>query len=48
MCMHIQQALKITNGKIHGQNGAAELLDINPYTLRARMKKLGVVYKKRL
>ena len=48
MRMHIQQALKVTNGKIHGQNGAAELLDINPYTLRARMKKHGIFYKKKL
>ena len=28
--------------KIHGAGNAAELLGINPNTLRARMKKLGV------
>ena len=29
-------------GRIEGDNGAAKLLDINPHTLRARMRKLGV------
>ena len=42
MSIHIQRALKLTNGKIEGAGGAAELLAINPSTLRSRMKKLGV------
>jgi transcriptional regulator with GAF, ATPase, and Fis domain len=36
---HILQVLKHTNWKIHGENGAADLLDINPSTLRGRMRK---------
>ena len=39
---HIIQALKFTNWRISGKNGAAVLLDINPSTLRTRMKKLGI------
>ena len=39
---HIQQALEMTKGKIHGSAGAAQLLRINPSTLRHRMRKLGI------
>jgi transcriptional regulator with GAF, ATPase, and Fis domain len=39
---HISFALAKSKGKIHGQGGAAELLGINPNTLRSRMKKLGI------
>jgi transcriptional regulator with GAF, ATPase, and Fis domain len=39
---HIQQALEITRGKIHGSAGAAQLLGINPSTLRHRMRKLRI------
>ena len=35
-------ALEHTDGKIEGKGGVADLLDINPHTLRARMRKLGV------
>jgi transcriptional regulator with GAF, ATPase, and Fis domain len=45
MFNHIQKALKYTQGKIHGPNGAAELLEIHPNTLRHRMKKLGISFK---
>jgi transcriptional regulator with GAF, ATPase, and Fis domain len=38
----ILQTLKHTKGKIRGTGGAAELLDILPTTLEARMKKLGI------
>lgn len=41
---HIRQALKISKGKINGPGGASELLGINPWTLRNRMKKLGIPY----
>jgi transcriptional regulator with GAF, ATPase, and Fis domain len=41
---HIQKVLSITNGKIHGPGGAAELLRVNPSTLRNRIKKLGIQY----
>jgi transcriptional regulator with GAF, ATPase, and Fis domain len=42
MARHIQQALERTHGRIEGKGGAADILDINPHTLRSRMKKLGV------
>jgi formate hydrogenlyase transcriptional activator len=41
---HIRRILSKTAGKIHGAGGAAELLGINPSTLRNRMKKLGIEY----
>ncbi len=34
---HIRKVLKMTNGKIEGKEGAAELLKVNPATLRNRM-----------
>jgi transcriptional regulator with GAF, ATPase, and Fis domain len=39
---HILAALAHTRGRIEGRRGAAALLRINPHTLRARMRKLGV------
>ncbi|MCP3922929.1 MAG: sigma-54-dependent Fis family transcriptional regulator [Desulfobacterales bacterium] len=39
---HIKWALTQTNGKISGKDGAAELLEINPNTLRSRMQKLNI------
>jgi len=39
---HIQMALELCHGKVHGPNGAARLLDIHPSTLRHRIKKLGI------
>ncbi|CAH0529516.1 sigma-54 interaction domain-containing protein [Vibrio hippocampi] len=39
---HIEKVLVMTKGKIQGENGAAELLEINPHTLRSRIKKLGI------
>ena len=39
---HIQKALNLSRGKIHGRGGAAELLNINPNTLRSKMSKLGI------
>jgi transcriptional regulator with GAF, ATPase, and Fis domain len=41
---HISFALSRSKGKIHGKGGAAELLGINPNTLRSRMRKLGIHY----
>ncbi|MFC1608063.1 helix-turn-helix domain-containing protein, partial [Candidatus Latescibacterota bacterium] len=43
---HIRRVLSKTNGQIHGPGGAAELLGINANTLRNRMNKLGIKYKK--
>ncbi len=42
MRTHIQAALAATRGQIEGRAGAAAILDINPHTLRARMRKLGI------
>ena len=42
MRQHIEAALAATGGRIEGAHGAAKLLEINPHTLRARMRKLGV------
>ena len=39
---HILRALEISGGKISGKGGAAEILDVHPNTLRARMQKLGI------
>ena len=42
MARHIEAVLAATKGKISGPGGAAELMGINPTTLRSRMAKLGV------
>lgn len=42
MRAHIALAISVTHGRIEGPHGAARLLDINPHTLRARMRKLRV------
>jgi hydrogenase-4 transcriptional activator len=42
MAAHIEHALRLTSGRIEGRQGAARLLRINPHTLRARMRKLGI------
>lgn len=39
---HIRRVLQMTGGRVTGRGGAAEILDMNPSTLRARMRKLGV------
>ncbi len=39
---HILAVLMRTNWRIEGTDGAAALLNLNPSTLRSRMKKLGV------
>jgi transcriptional regulator with GAF, ATPase, and Fis domain len=45
MRQHIEAALASTSGRIEGPHGAARLLKINPHTLRARMRKLGIDWK---
>ncbi len=39
---HIEAALAACHGRIEGPRGAAALLQVNPHTLRARMRKLGI------
>ncbi len=46
MRQHIELALQATGGKIEGNKGAAKLLEINPHTLRARMRKLGIAWER--
>ncbi|HXW06980.1 MAG TPA: sigma-54 dependent transcriptional regulator [Vicinamibacterales bacterium] len=42
MRRHIEAALRETYGRVDGPHGAARLLQINPHTLRARMRKLQI------
>jgi transcriptional regulator with GAF, ATPase, and Fis domain len=44
MKKHIENALEAAGGKVEGKGGAAELLSINPRTLRHRMRKIGVSF----
>ena len=46
MSRHIERALTVTRGRIEGPHGAARLLGINPHTLRARMRRLGVDWQR--
>ncbi len=39
---HILSVLDLTNWTIAGDDGAANILDLHPNTLRSRMKKLGI------
>jgi len=39
---HILHVLGLTNWKIEGPDGAAEILELHPSTLRFRLKKLGI------
>ena len=47
MSQHIRRVLEMTKGKVHGKRGAAEVLGINPSTLRNRMNQLGIPYGRR-
>ena len=44
MVQHINTVLEITGCKVNGSGGAAELMGVNPSTLRNKMKKLGISY----
>jgi transcriptional regulator with GAF, ATPase, and Fis domain len=44
---HIRRILARVKGRINGSNGAAELLGMNPGTLRHRMRKLGIPFGRR-
>jgi len=43
---HILKVLRLTKGKINGRDGAAELLQLHPSTLRFRIKKLGLAIQR--
>jgi transcriptional regulator with GAF, ATPase, and Fis domain len=39
---HIHAALQVSGGRVSGPGGAAEMLQLNPNTLRSKMRKLGI------
>jgi len=41
---HVKKALELSNGKISGKDGAAQLLGINPSTLRGKMRKHNIIW----
>jgi transcriptional regulator with GAF, ATPase, and Fis domain len=45
---NIEVALKAAGGRVEGEGGAAALLNINPSTLRAKMRKLGIVFGRKV
>ncbi len=44
---HIEEVLSRAGGRVNGHGGAAELLGIEPNTLRHRMRKLGIAFGRR-
>jgi DNA-binding NtrC family response regulator len=46
MARHIEAALAACHGRVDGPFGAARRLRVNPHTLRARMRKLGIDWKR--
>ncbi|MBN1613107.1 MAG: sigma 54-interacting transcriptional regulator [Deltaproteobacteria bacterium] len=47
MSRQIRHVLKLAKGRVNGPGGAAEILKINPNTLRNRMRKLGIPFGRR-
>ncbi len=45
--IYINHILQMAKGKIEGKNGASQYLDLNPNTLRSRIKKLGINIKRK-
>jgi transcriptional regulator with GAF, ATPase, and Fis domain len=43
---HIELALRESHGRVEGPHGAARMLRINPHTLRSRMRKLKVDWRR--
>lgn len=46
MRAHIQRALGLANGRVEGRGGAADLLGINPHTLRGKMRRLKIEWSR--
>jgi transcriptional regulator with GAF, ATPase, and Fis domain len=46
MRQHIEDALRASLGRVEGPFGAAARLGINPHTLRGRMRKLGIDWRR--
>ena len=45
---HITRILKLTGGRIQGEGGAAQLLGLNPGTLRHKMRMLGIPFGRKM
>lgn len=45
---HIRKVLEMTGGRVGGERGAARLLQVNPSTLRKRMRKLGIPFGRKV
>lgn len=46
--LHIRKVLQMTGGKVGGKNGAAEILGVNPSTLRHKMRSLGISFGRKI
>lgn len=46
MRAHIEAILTVTHGRIEGPLGAAVRLHVNPHTLRSRMRRLGIDWRR--
>jgi DNA-binding NtrC family response regulator len=46
MVRHIEASLRESRGRIEGPFGAASKLGVNPHTLRARMRRLGIEWRR--
>lgn len=42
ICEHIEKALHLSQGKIYGEDGAANLLGLKPTTLQSKIRKYGI------
>lgn len=42
MRLAIEDALRVTRGKVYGSDGAAARLGLKPGTLQSKMRKLGI------
>ena len=45
MRQHIERTLRACHGRVEGPFGAAKRLQMNPHTLRSKMRKLGIEWK---
>lgn len=43
---HIGRALVLTRGRIEGRGGAADILGVNPHTLRGKMRRLKIEWSR--
>ena len=41
---HIEKAMEFCRGRVEGEKGAARILNVNPSTLRKKMKKLNIPF----